>query len=182
MQSFWRFLLRADLPSDLLDGLRIGVFGLGDSSYPKYNWVAKKLYRRLVEGLGATPLLEKGEGDEQDYLGIDTALMPWSEALFTALDALRPLPSGVEVVPADRRPASRLVLQPALASSAKGKGREEALPIGMRWATLRRNERVTAADHFQDTRAIELEFDEPAACVCRHVTPLTSQLRAWRHR
>lgn len=68
MRSFWRFLLRSDLPSDLLDHLHYTVLGLGDSSYAKYNWPAKKLYKRL-QGLGATPFYDKAEADDQDYLG-----------------------------------------------------------------------------------------------------------------
>jgi len=68
MKSFWRFLLRADLPSDLFEHLQFTVFGLGDSSYPKFNWPAKKLYKRLKD-LGAETFYEKGEGDDQDYLG-----------------------------------------------------------------------------------------------------------------
>lgn len=34
-------------------------------------------------------------------------------------------------------------------------------PAGWSWATLRRNERVTARGWFQDTRAVELEPDDP---------------------
>jgi flavodoxin len=65
--SLWKFLLRADL-GDLLMDLPFAVFGLGDSTYPKFCWPAKKIDRRL-EQLGAARLIERGEGDEQDYLG-----------------------------------------------------------------------------------------------------------------
>lgn len=68
MRSFWRFLLRSDLPSDLIEHLHFTIFGLGDSSYAKFNWPAKKLYRRLIT-LGAEEFYEKGEADDQDYLG-----------------------------------------------------------------------------------------------------------------
>lgn len=36
MANFWRFLLRKGLPSDSLAEVGCAVFGLGDSSYPKY--------------------------------------------------------------------------------------------------------------------------------------------------
>jgi sulfite reductase alpha subunit-like flavoprotein len=34
-KSFWRFLLRRDLPSNSLTNTTVAVFGLGDSSYAK---------------------------------------------------------------------------------------------------------------------------------------------------
>ena len=43
MQKFWRFLLRKSLPADSLCSMEFSVFGLGDSSYPKFNYCAKKL-------------------------------------------------------------------------------------------------------------------------------------------
>ena len=48
MLRFWRFLLRKSLPPDLLAGVGVGVFGLGDSGYPRYNVVSKKVRCRLA--------------------------------------------------------------------------------------------------------------------------------------
>lgn len=56
MRKFSKFLLRADLPSDLLSFMQFAVFGLGDSSYEKFNFVGKRLWRRMQQ-LGATPLI-----------------------------------------------------------------------------------------------------------------------------
>ena len=50
-EDFTRSLLKRSLPDDLLQGVNYSVLGWGDSSYPKYNYVAKRLYRRL-QGLG----------------------------------------------------------------------------------------------------------------------------------
>jgi sulfite reductase alpha subunit-like flavoprotein len=47
MKASWRFLLRRSLPPGSLAGLRFGVMGLGDSSYPKFNAVARRLYVRI---------------------------------------------------------------------------------------------------------------------------------------
>ncbi|CAG8784006.1 7250_t:CDS:2, partial [Acaulospora morrowiae] len=33
MKKFWKFLLRKNLPNDILNQLKFAVFGLGDSSY-----------------------------------------------------------------------------------------------------------------------------------------------------
>ena len=50
MKQLWRFLRRKDLPPNSLDGLNFAVFGLGDSGYPIYNAVARRLNQvwRLV--------------------------------------------------------------------------------------------------------------------------------------
>ena len=49
-------------------GSRFALFGLGDSSYPKFNWVGRKMFRRM-EGLGAKAVVERGEGDDQNEWG-----------------------------------------------------------------------------------------------------------------
>ena len=61
MKKTWRFLLRKSLPSNSLEHQQFGVLGLGDSSYPKFNHVAKKLSRRLVQ-LGGVLLREGKPG------------------------------------------------------------------------------------------------------------------------
>ena len=68
MTTLWNMLLRSDLPDDILEDLHFAVFGLGDSSYEKFCWPAKKLSRRLV-GLGATQICHRGEGDDQHHFG-----------------------------------------------------------------------------------------------------------------
>ena len=68
MTSLWRSLLRPDLPHDFFEDLHYAVFGLGDSSYEKFCWPAKKLSRRL-EYLGAMPICPRAEGDTQHVLG-----------------------------------------------------------------------------------------------------------------
>ena len=68
MTPLWQNLLRSDLPPDAFQDLLFSVFGLGDSGYEKFCWVAKKLSRRMVS-LGAVEFYERGEGDEQHALG-----------------------------------------------------------------------------------------------------------------
>ena len=41
MKLFWKYLLKKNLPADCLKSLRHAVFGLGDSSYEKYNSAAR---------------------------------------------------------------------------------------------------------------------------------------------
>jgi sulfite reductase alpha subunit-like flavoprotein len=60
--------LRTDLPRDFFEDLQYAIFGLGDSSYEKFCWPAKKLSRRL-EYLGAKAICPRAEGDTQHTLG-----------------------------------------------------------------------------------------------------------------
>ena len=71
MVPLWKSLLRSDLPPDIFEDLHYAVFGLGDSSYEKFCWPAKKLTRRL-EQLGAMSICSRAEGDTQHTLGYVT--------------------------------------------------------------------------------------------------------------
>ena len=93
MRPLWSFLLRRDLPPGSLRGVRHAVFGLGDSSYAKFNFAAKRLARRLAQ-LGSPALVPLGLGDDQEALGLDQALGPWAHSLWEALAAALPLPAG----------------------------------------------------------------------------------------
>ena len=109
MRAFWRFMLRRDLPAKSLSRLSHACFGLGDSSYPKFNFAIKRLHRRL-EQLGSAAVLSAGLGDDQDALGVDHALGPWLSSLWQALDVRMPLPAGVYARPLAERPRPRYTL------------------------------------------------------------------------
>lgn len=94
MKSFWKFLLRKSLPANSLSGLKFGVLGLGDSSYSKFNFVAKRLNRRLTQ-LGATQLNAIGLCDDQHDLGASAVSAPWIRELWEKLDRVNPLPNGL---------------------------------------------------------------------------------------
>lgn len=91
MKKFWKFLLRKNLPSDSLSNLNFGVIGLGDSSYQKFNFVAKKLHKRLLQ-LGASAIQSAGLCDDQHDLGIGGVLSPWIEEFWKK----NPLPLGLK--------------------------------------------------------------------------------------
>lgn len=94
MQSFWKFLLRKSLPADSLTKLNFGVIGLGDSSYQKFNFVAKRLHKRLIQ-LGANPVQPVGLCDDQHDLGIGAVLFPWLSDFWKKILELKPLPIGL---------------------------------------------------------------------------------------
>ncbi|KAB2074060.1 hypothetical protein ES319_A07G127300v1 [Gossypium barbadense] len=89
MKVFWRFLLQRNIGSHWLEGIHYAVFGLGDSGYQKYNFVAKKLDKRLSD-LGATAVVEKGLGDDQHPSGYEAALDPWLSSLWSRLNEIKP--------------------------------------------------------------------------------------------
>lgn len=97
MKLFWKFLLRENLPRDSLSGLKFGVLGLGDSSYHKFNFVAKRLVKRLSQ-LGGKEILPIGLCDDQHDLGASVVYFPWISDLWTTLLNLCPLPNGLNIL------------------------------------------------------------------------------------
>ncbi|KAK0722104.1 hypothetical protein B0T26DRAFT_643769 [Lasiosphaeria miniovina] len=118
--KFWRNLRREKLSgTNCLGALKFAIFGLGDSSYPKFNWAARKLRVRLLQ-LGASEFVRAGEGDERHENGIDSAYLPWHQELKSALFAGYPLPDGVEPIPDDAQPPPKYTLElaPTMADPA----------------------------------------------------------------
>jgi sulfite reductase alpha subunit-like flavoprotein len=67
-EPLWKDALSARYQlGEELQGLQFAIFGLGDSSYPRFCWPERMLRKRLVD-LGGSELL-RGEGDEQHFLG-----------------------------------------------------------------------------------------------------------------
>lgn len=98
MKSFWKFLLRRSLPPNFLSSLSFAVIGLGDSSYQKFNFVAKRLNKRLLN-LGANSILPLCLCDDQHDLGIAGALNPWLCDFWTIIIEISPLPVGLSILP-----------------------------------------------------------------------------------
>ena len=47
MQMFWKFLLRKAIAANVLQSLKFAIFGLGDSSYEKFNAAARLLFYQI---------------------------------------------------------------------------------------------------------------------------------------
>ena len=71
--------------------------GLGDSSYIKFNFAAKRLNKRLLQ-LGGQILISLGLGDDQHDLGYDAVADAWIESLWASLLTCYPLPCGVSAL------------------------------------------------------------------------------------
>ncbi|XP_027622065.1 NADPH-dependent diflavin oxidoreductase 1 isoform X2 [Tupaia chinensis] len=165
-QNFWRFIFRKSLPPTSLCRMDFAVLGLGDSSYTKFNFVAKKLHRRLLQ-LGASALLPLCLGDEQHELGADAAIDPWLRDLWERVLGLYPMPDGLtEISPGVPLP-SRFTMQllqgapsecsqePHMACASPGGPPSESKPF---LAPVVSNQRVTSPSHFQDVRLIEFDI------------------------
>jgi sulfite reductase alpha subunit-like flavoprotein len=143
-------LLKKSLPKDSLSQLQFGVFGQGDSSYLKFNFPAKKLHKRLIQ-LGATPIVERGDGDDQHYLGVDGALDPWLENWWRAVMKLYPIPAGLDIIPDTVLPQSSYEINVLNGSQPEFK------PKGSQIAIVRENRRMTSESHFQDVRFFDFQ-------------------------
>ena len=157
MKLSWRFLLRRDLPTNSLENSLYAVLGLGDSSYLKFNFVAKRLDKRLTQ-LGATSLFPLVLADEQHDLGLDAAVLPWISGVCLSLLSLYPLPIGMEIVPDSSLPPPKYNI------SINPLTYEQATPLPFNNSQfsptllkLKSNDRVTHGDHFQDTRLVILD-------------------------
>lgn len=154
----WKRLLSTSLPLfQTLAQLRFAIFGLGDSSYPRFCWPERMFRKRLID-LGADEI-HRGEGDEQHYLGLDGTFQPFLSELFAKFVQLHPLPQCLHVLPDDAAlPPSlelRLVKQDGDVLRVTTKVRSNI--NGTRWLRLTRNERLTTPNHFQDVRLLEFE-------------------------
>ena len=173
MRRFWKFLLRRNLPEQLLSHIHYAVFGLGDSGYEKFNFAAKKLDRRL-EQLSAQRVSERGEGDDQHELGFCAALEPWLEHVWKQLDVLFPrpamkLPSNTLFPPKHAvkllhtQLSNTLKIEPYETADGSGllpnrakpslNGSSEYLD-----AVVKHNIRMTPQDHFQDIRHLDFHL------------------------
>ncbi|KAM9063975.1 NADPH-dependent diflavin oxidoreductase 1 isoform X2 [Sarcophilus harrisii] len=166
MKNFWKFIFRKNLPPTSLCQMDYAVLGLGDSSYAKFNFVAKKLHRRLLQ-LGGNALLPIGLGDDQHDLGPDAVIGPWLLDLWRKVLGLYPVPSDLSVIPADTPLPSRFILNfcdgvPGISCEEQHaeNQRPEELPSDHKpfLAPMVSNQRVTAKSHFQDVRLIEFDI------------------------
>ncbi|KAF2456439.1 NADPH dependent diflavin oxidoreductase-like protein 1 [Lineolata rhizophorae] len=172
-QLFWRALRSVRLRPGSLAGVRFTTFGLGDSSYPKFNFASRKLHNRLLQ-LGADPFSERGESDEQHPEGIDGTFIPWSLQLRGRLLELFPLPDGIEPIPdnvllppkwildfAEAKTETPFATSGANDVTAATPPPDDLIPIPESViATVESNHRLTPESHWQDVRHLKLTTTE----------------------
>ncbi len=127
-----------------LEQLKFAVLGLGDSSYPKFCEVGKRLDTRFTE-LGATRLVDRADAD----VDIEAIALPWQARCVEAAKALHDQTSATaNVTPLRPR-------QNVANTSTKRWTRENPFA-----AELLTNQRITAGDSDKDIRHIELLLDD----------------------
>ncbi|KAL8663728.1 MAG: hypothetical protein Q9202_003674 [Teloschistes flavicans] len=172
---FWKKLLRRKLSPNYLGNVTFTTFGLGDSSYPQFNWAVRKLHKRFLQ-LGAREICQRGEADEQHEEGQDASWVPWSATLRQCVLDQHPLERGIYPIPenvllkpkwllssglgvetqsADGRPYANGISVSGKSSLVLGNGVSES---GIRHihVTLEENRRVTPPGHWQDVRHLHL--------------------------
>ncbi|KAF3033414.1 NAPDH-dependent diflavin reductase [Didymella heteroderae] len=179
-QAFWKALRSARLRPGCLQRMRFASFGLGDTSYPKYNWAHRKLYNRLIQ-LGARPICDRGESDEQHPEGIDGSFLPWTATLRNSLLQEYPLPEGSEPIPdnvllepkwlLDFADSNGIASTNGTAKSGSNGDTEERpdqalleIPGGLT-ANVTSNDRLTPMTHWQDVRHLSLDVEGSHAYV-----------------
>ncbi|CAD7002325.1 NADPH-dependent diflavin oxidoreductase 1 isoform X2 [Ceratitis capitata] len=155
MRKTWKFLLRRSLPVDSLRYLKFACLGLGDSSYAKFNFAAKKLNKRLIQ-LGGHAIQPLGLCDDQHDHGLGATALPWITQLFNV--TLLPFhPSKCSGKAKNIFKWNVNCLEPEMAlfkdSMPKWFLSSEAISL-----TLKENRRTTHVEHFQDVRFLRFDF------------------------
>ncbi|KAH7334940.1 riboflavin synthase domain-like protein [Rhizoctonia solani] len=160
MTTLWNALLRVELPPDLFEDMDFAVLGLGDSSYQRFNWAAKRLQRRLL-GLGGYELCERGEADDQHPLGSDGIIDPWIVDLFDKINEKYPLPPGLGVLPDASLYASTIKITPWANETFIPSSISQSIPTqSPHTMTLTKNTRITESKWYQDVRHLILKTNE----------------------
>lgn len=135
--AFVEFLTGKRAPK--LNELKFTVLGLGDSSYPQFCSIGRRIDARLVE-LGATRLTARADAD----VDIEPIAKPWLDGtLAAAREALKAHAPLATVTP----------LRPHATSTA-AHGRDKPFS-----AELLANQRITGRDSTKDVRHVELSLE-----------------------
>ncbi|KAI5357077.1 Putative Flavoprotein-like superfamily [Septoria linicola] len=175
-RGFWKKLLSSALKPGILRKLRFSSFGLGDSSYARYNVAHRLICGRLTQ-LGAQSFCDRGEGNEQHPEGHSAGFREWIVQLKQSLIDAFPLPADAEVISDDVfvAPKWKLVTSADGATDKSQSGGMKnqddtigAIPtpspalmplINSHPAIIERNDRITASGHFQDVRLLDMRID-----------------------
>ncbi|GAB6023213.1 NADPH-dependent diflavin oxidoreductase 1 [Chamberlinius hualienensis] len=165
MKRFWKFLLRKHLPNDCLSRLKCAVLGLGDSSYTKFNFAAKKLSRRLQQ-LGAKESLSLGLADDQHDLGADAVVEVWIKDLWSRLFQLFPRKADLKIV--NVVPVSEPKYRIEFVSLSQHENNVKLAvqaesdygPQMPYFGKVLSNIKVTSGEHFQEVRLIKIDISD----------------------
>lgn len=174
-RRFWKTLLSSALKPGSLRRVRFSSFGIGDSSYARYNVAHRMLHGRLIQ-LGASTFCDRGEGNEQHPEGHSAGLRLWMLALKQKLLETFPLPIHLQPIPDDLllEPSWKLEVAGVVTDMSLNEDNTSPADVtnpaqpstalipyqGTHCAKVMSNDRVTDKDHFQDVRLLDLRIDE----------------------
>lgn len=160
-KKFMKFLLKKKLPHDLLNHIHLTSFGLGDSSYSRFNYAIKKIHTRLSQ-LGCMELSPRCEGNEMSPEGLDGFYKEWEDQLIVLLQAH--FPDLVQVEENTLFPPINRVVVDKDGADIETYGKESSISLtrlnsekSLSRGTIKLNKRITAEDHFQDVRHVIIE-------------------------
>lgn len=164
-ETLWAFLKKRHLPADLLNHINVAFLGLGDSSYPKFNYAIRMLHKRIVNQLGARELFDRLEADELCIQGsnggtgsgVEAVYFEYERRVINILVQIYPNRKvggkliAREEIPEDvyLEPTSFLILNQEDLKDEKVSFEGD---VSIRKGTVVKNKRITATDHFQDVR------------------------------
>lgn len=178
-RAFWKTLLSGALKAKVLRKLVFASFGLGDSSYPRYNVAHRMLHARLLQ-LGAKAVCDRGEGNEQHPEGHAAGLRLWLDICAKSILSSFPLPRGQTTLSEDAliappwklnfaRPSKQPGNHRDTVSNNNGSSNQDAsvteaaapspvtLPLRQGYvAHITANQKLTPDTHFQDVRLLDL--------------------------
>lgn len=177
-RSFWKVLLSSQLRPGVLRRIKFATFGLGDSSYPRYNVAHRMLHSRMLQ-LGAQPFCSRGEGNEQHPEGHNGDFRTWIVELKKGLLQCFPLPEGQDIIAEDVFLEPKWFLRP-LQHDINGSNAvyskstissedltlatpppDDMLPIrDSIKADLTANTRLTPPNHHQDVRLLDFRLQD----------------------
>lgn len=182
--TLWYFLKKSNLPAKLLDHVTIAMLGLGDSSYPQFNFAIRKLHERMVNQLGAKELFPRLEADELGLAGSNKGTGNGVESVYHEFEKrithhlmdsypYRKLNGETivrEVLDEEvyLKPSSRLVEGSTVSSNSEDMmGTLVGLTFEgdkmMKNGMVNENLRITSEDHFQDVRKFVFDPSEDEA-------------------
>lgn len=173
--TIWSFLKKRNLPQDFLNHVSVAFLGLGDSSYPKFNYAIRMLHKRMVDQLGAQELFVRLEADELSIqgsnggtgAGIEMVYFEYERRILDFLTKTFPHRKVGGRIVERQKISEDVYLEPASflkLDSNKIDSNEVSFEgdESMRKGKVIKNKRITAEEHFQDVRqfVFRMEFEE----------------------
>ena len=179
VSTLWNFLKKRNLPADFLNHLNVSLLGLGDSSYPKFNYGIRKLHERFVNQLGAVELFGRLEADEISMAGsnkdsgsgTESVYFEYEKRIIELMKVKFPYRKFNGETVKRTQLSDEVYLEPITFLSVIDESKKDIKlqgtsfygNISIHVGRIIENERITHKSHFQDVRkfTFEQEIDKP---------------------